>query len=96
MSEGHLKDTPEELIAHIKQRVDDIDCISINMSYAALRSNEDGTTTELGDVSAVINYVVGRPRIIRRDALEILLDDGVLVNLRLHVRLCLPGSRLTS
>jgi len=90
MSDTNRFDTPEELIAHIKERVDDIDSLSINMSNAVLRAN-----TEVHDVAMIINYCNGRPGMIHRDAAEILLNDGVLINLRIPVHLCPPGSPLT-
>lgn len=96
MSETFDYGSAEELIKHIKERCDDIDSISINMSKAVLRSNTDGTTTEVHGVAMVINYCNGRPGMIHRDAAELLLNDGVLINLRIPVRLCLPGLPLTS
>jgi len=95
MPDTNRFETPEELIAHIKERVDDIDSVSINMSNAVLRTNTDGTKTEVHDVAMIINYCNGRPGMIHRDAAEILLNDGVLINLRIPVHLCPPGSPLT-
>lgn len=65
------------------------------MSNAVLRTNADGTRTEMHDVAMVINYCNGRPGMIHRAAAEVLLNDGVLINLRIPVRLCPPGSTLT-
>ena len=94
MPEFENHGSSEELIRHIRDRRDDIDCVRVPLCGWFKITSPDGSEQVHKDIGAVIQFCNGSFSAIHYVDAEILLNDGILHNLRIPIRLVPEGQPL--
>lgn len=91
MPESRDYGSSQALLKHIKDRRDDIDCICIPL-FSHLEINApDGTEVIQKNAGAIIKFCDGQWATIHFVDAELLLNDGILHDLRIPIRLIPEG-----
>lgn len=80
-------DTPEELLQAIKDKADDISEVTISIARGMLMIGPKGDTIFFNGAAGNVKNVDGDSILVSTEAMENLLNDGLLNRLRIKIRL---------
>ena len=80
-------ESTEAVVAYLKQRADDISTVSLSIAEGVLMRGPQGEEAFFNRAAGIVMHIGGDSFVISTDAMEWLLNDGLLNRLGVPIRL---------